>query len=79
MAGIFVASNLGGAGLADGRSIADQLGIQFVGVVATVVWTAVVTFLILKLVSKFVDLRVSEEDETEGLDLVSHDERGYSI
>ena len=79
MAGIFVASNLGGAGLADGRSIPDQLGIQFTGVVATVVWTAVVTFAILKLVAMFVDLRVSEESETEGLDLVSHDEKGYNL
>lgn len=79
MAGIFVASNLGGAGLADGRSILDQLGIQLVGVVATLAWTAIATYAILKLVSRFVELRVDEESETEGLDLVSHDEKGYNF
>jgi Amt family ammonium transporter len=79
MAGIFVAANLGGAGLAEGVSIMDQLGVQLIGVLATVAWTAVMTFLILKLVSRFVDLRVDEESETEGLDLVSHDEKGYNF
>ncbi|MCP4433448.1 MAG: ammonium transporter [Gammaproteobacteria bacterium] len=78
MAGIFVASSLGGAGLAEGRSIVDQLGVQLTGVVATLVWTATVTYAILKLVSRFVDLRVDEEAETEGLDLASHDEKGYN-
>ncbi len=79
MAGIFVASSLGGAGLADGRSIVGQLGVQLAGVLATLVWTAVATYAILKLVSRFVDLRVDEESETEGLDLVSHDEKGYNF
>ena len=79
MAGIFVAANLGGAGLAEGVSIMDQLGVQLIGVLATVAWTAVMTYLILKLVSRFVDLRVDEESETEGLDLVSHDEKGYNF
>ena len=79
MAGIFVAANLGGAGLAEGVSIMDQLGVQLIGVLATVGWTAAVTFLILKLVSRIVDLRVDEESETEGLDLVSHDEKGYNF
>ena len=78
-AGIFVASSLGGAGLAEGVSMLDQLGIQLTGVVATVGWTAVVTFAILKLVAVFVGLRVDEDEETEGLDLVSHEEKGYNM
>ncbi len=78
-AGVFVASNLGGAGLAEGVSIFDQLGVQFIGVVATVVWTAVATWGILKLVSMFISLRVDDEEETEGLDLSSHEEKGYNI
>ena len=78
-AGIFVASSLGGAGFADGVSMTDQLGIQLTGVVATIGWTAAVTFAILKLIAMFVDLRVDEEEETEGLDLVSHEEKGYNL
>jgi len=55
----------------------DQLGVQFIGVIATLVWTALATWGILKLVSLFVSLRVDEE-ETEGLDLTSHEEKGYN-
>ena len=79
MAGIFVADYLGGAGLAEGRSILDQVGVQLTGAVSVLIWTAVATFLILKLVSLFVNLRVDEEEETEGLDLVSHEEKGYNF
>jgi len=78
-AGVFVASSLGGAGLADGVSMLDQLGVQFTGVIAVIVWTALVTFAILKVVAMFVDLRVDEEQETEGLDLISHEEKGYNL
>jgi ammonium transporter, Amt family len=78
-AGLFVASSLGGAGLADGVSTMDQLGIQLVGVLATLIWTAVLTWGILKVIAKFLPLRVDEEEETEGLDLVSHEEKGYNF
>ena len=77
-AGIFVASSLGGIGLADGVSMLDQIGIQFTGIVVTAAWTAVMTFAILKVVAVFIKLRVDEEQETEGLDLVSHEEKGYN-
>jgi len=79
LAGVFVASSFGGAGLADGVSMLDQLGVQFIGVIAVIVWTALVTFAILKVVAMFVDLRVDEEQETEGLDLISHEEKGYNL
>ena len=59
--------------------MASQLGVQAIGVVATLVYTAVITFIILKLVGLLVPLRVSEEDETSGLDLSQHNERGYNI
>ena len=78
-AGIFVASELGGAGLAEGVSTGQQLGVQLIGVVATITWTAFATYLILKLVSNFVELRVTEEDETVGLDLTAHEESGYNL
>lgn len=79
MAGIFVADYLGGAGLAQGRSILDQVGVQLTGALSVLIWTALATFLILKLVSVFVTLRVDDEEETEGLDLSSHEEKGYNF
>ena len=78
-AGIFVASQFGGAGLSEGMTISSQVVVQLIGILATAIWTAVVTFVILKVVGMFITLRVTDEQETEGLDLVSHDEVGYSI
>jgi ammonium transporter, Amt family len=78
-AGVFVADQFGGSGLADGMTIGSQMMVQIIGVLAVAAWTAVVTYGILKVVGMFISLRVSEEQETEGLDLVSHDEVGYSI
>jgi Amt family ammonium transporter len=81
LAGVFSATSLGvfsGYGFADGiSSMGGQLWVQFVGVAATVLFTAVVTWVILKLVGAMVGLRVSEEDEIQGLDITLHEERGY--
>ena len=79
MAGIFVASSLGGAGYAEGMSMGSQVGVQLIGIIATVVWTAIATFVILKVVDAITGLRVTDEQETEGLDITQHDERGYII
>ena len=79
MAGIFVASSLGGAGYAEGMNMGSQLGVQLIGIIATVAWTAVITFVALKVVDAILGLRVSDEQETEGLDITQHDERGYII
>ena len=78
-AGIFVASEFGGAGLAEGVGMGQQFGVQLIGVVATITWTAFATYLILKLLSIFVELRVNEEDEIVGLDLTAHEESGYNL
>lgn len=78
-AGIFVASSLGGVGYADGMNMGSQLGVQLTGVIATIVFTAIVTFVILKIVDVLIGLRVTEEQETEGLDINQHDERGYIL
>ncbi len=78
---VFASTNLGlfsGLGLAS-STMASQLGIQFIGALATIVWCAVFTFIILKVVNAVFGLRVSEEDETEGLDIVLHDEKGYNF
>jgi Amt family ammonium transporter len=61
--------------LATGR----QLWIQLKGVLLTIAFVAVASYLLLKLVDLMLGLRVSEEQETEGLDLASHDERGYNL
>ncbi|MXZ28156.1 MAG: ammonium transporter [Gammaproteobacteria bacterium] len=75
---VFVNANLGGAGYAEGMNLGSQLGVQVIGLVATFAWTALATWVILKVVGLITPLRVSEEDEIEGLDLTQHEERGYS-
>jgi Amt family ammonium transporter len=52
--------------------------VQALGVVVAAAWCALTTWLILKLMDLLVGVRVSEEKETEGLDLAEHGERGYS-
>ncbi len=74
---VFAAESMGGLGL--DVSIGSQLLTQAIGVVATIVWCGIASFIILKLVDAMVGLRVTEEEETEGLDLVLHDERGYNF
>ncbi|MEW8260290.1 MAG: ammonia channel protein, partial [Candidatus Thiodiazotropha taylori] len=82
LAGIFSSTSLGvfsGYGFADGiTSMGGQLWVQFIGVVVTIVFTAVVTLGILKLVDALIGLRVNKEEEIEGLDIVLHEERGYN-
>jgi Amt family ammonium transporter len=75
---IFGATALGGLGLSE-FTIARQLGVQVVGVVVTLVWSGVASFIILKVVDTAVGLRVSEQEEIEGLDLITHGEKGYTI
>jgi Amt family ammonium transporter len=76
---VFSATALDGLGLPDGVSIGQQLMTQIIGAVATLVWSGVATLVILKLVNLIWPLRVSTEQENEGLDLVLHEERGYSL
>ena len=79
LTGVFASAALGGAGLAEGMSIGSQVAAQLVGVVATVVYTFIVSFVILKVIDAVMGLRVSSEQEQEGLDLALHDERGYIL
>lgn len=74
---VFAAEALGGLGLE--TTIGAQLVTQAIGVVATVAWCGLISFVLLKLVDAVTGLRVEEEEETEGLDLVLHNERGYYI
>ena len=84
MAGVFSATSLGvfsGYGFADGiNTMGGQVWVQFVGVVATLVFTVVLTWVILKVVAAVTGgLRVDADQEQEGLDIVLHEERGYDI
>ena len=70
----------GGGGLAEGVTAARQLGVQFLGAAAVAVWSAVATFVIIKIAAALAGgARVDEEDELVGLDLATHGERGYDL
>jgi len=84
LAGIFASTELGvfsGYGYAEGIStMLGQVSVQLIGIGSTIVYTAVVSYLLFKLVAKMTDgLRVSKEQETTGLDLIEHDESGYNL
>ncbi len=82
LAGFFASDQLGvfsGQGYAEGMTMASQLGVQAIGVVATFVYTAVITYILLKVLDALMGLRVTGDEETEGLDIVLHDERGYDL
>lgn len=81
LTGIFCAPGLGGAGYnGDYTSVAGQFYGQFMSVVIGVVWSGVVAYISFKLAAMlFGGLRVESEEETEGLDLASHGERGYNL
>ena len=84
LAGIFCSPDLGifsGYGFGgDNTSIGEQLGVQMVGIFATFVYTAVVSLVLLKLVDMLTKgIRVSAEQEQQGLDISSHEERGYNL
>jgi len=76
---VFVSPALGGLGFAAGMNTGKQLWVQLVGVVATVAWSVVLTYIILKVVGAICGLRIAADEETEGLDLTSHGERGYNL
>jgi len=76
---LFADAALGGIGLAEGQTIGEQAVVQFIGLVAVLVWSVVVTFVIIKMVQAIVGLRVSAEVEEQGLDLNIHGERGYNM
>ena len=75
---VFFAGSLGGPADA-GYAMGSQFTTQVIGVIATVLWCGILSFIILKVLDAVMGLRVTADEETEGLDLVSHDERGYSL
>ncbi len=80
LTGVFCAESLGGAGFGgDITSIGGQVTVQIIGVGATIIYTGIVSFIILKVLDGIMGLRVTDDDESEGLDLSHHGERGYII
>ncbi len=79
LTGLCADVSLGGKGLVEGMSIATQLWAQIKGTVFTIIYSAIFSYLILKAVDLLIGLRVNEEQETEGLDIALHDERGYNL
>jgi Amt family ammonium transporter len=85
LTGVFASPSLGGAGIYDyvanavspEYSITGQLWIQLQAVLTTVIWSGVVAFIAYKVVDMIVGLRVTEEEEREGLDISSHGETAY--
>ena len=67
----------GGTGLENG--IGTQLYLQFVGAGATIVYSGVLTFVIIKVLDSTIGIRVSPEDESDGLDIALHNKRGFSL
>ena len=70
-------STFSGLGLPEGQTAMSQFVVQVKAVILTVIWTSIFTYLILKVTSLIVPLRVDEQEEIEGLDLRSHGEKGY--
>ena len=85
LTGIFADPALGGTGVWDyvanavtpDYSISSQLWIQAQGVITTVIWSGVVSFIAFKLIDMVIGLRVKEDEEREGLDISSHGESAY--
>ncbi len=76
---IFAASEFGGLGLPQETSIGNQFFVQVIGILSVAILSGVVTWLIAKSLSVSVGLRVSEEDEIDGLDISAHGERAYDL
>jgi len=83
LAGILVSANLGifsGNGYAEGMAMGSQVGVQVIGVLATGIYTPVITLILLRVVATLTGgIRVTAEEEQVGLDITDHDEKGYSM
>ena len=77
LTGLF-AGVLGGTGYSEGMNVLTQLGVQFLGVAATVIWCAIVSWFLLKILDMSLGLRVEEDQEAQGLDLTEHGETSYN-
>ena len=79
LTGVFASNLLGVFSGQHDIDIGNQVGVQAIGALATLAYTAVLTWGILKVVDMVTGIRVTEDEETEGLDLTQHEERGYDL
>jgi Amt family ammonium transporter len=79
LTGILVSSYFGGIGYPEKVTTGEQVVTQLIGVVATLLWSGVLTWILLKIVDALAGMRVAGEEETEGLDTVLHNEKGYNL
>jgi ammonium transporter, Amt family len=79
LTGILVSSTFGGIGYPEKVTMGEQFTTQLIGVLATAIWSGVLTWVLLKLVDAIAGMRVATEEETEGLDTVLHGEKGYTL
>ena len=77
LTGIFPASFLGGIGYSEHMTLGKQVLTQLFSVVITLIWSSVVAYIAFKIADKLVGLRVSQEEEHDGLDITTHGERAY--
>ena len=77
LTGVFTAEAFGGAGLE--RGVGGQVALQLAGAAATIVYSGVLTWVILKVIDGALGLRVTPEEEEEGLDIALHNERGFNL
>lgn len=77
--GIFLSADLGGTGYAEGMRMGGMVGVQALGIGAVAIFSAVMTAVIALGVSLFIPMRVSEEEEIQGLDQTSHGERSWQF
>jgi len=79
LTGVFVSAAFGGIGYPDKVDMGGQLAVQLYGVLAVGAWSAVLTYVLLKLCDLVIGMRVAPDEETEGLDTVLHNEKGYNL
>jgi len=79
LTGIFVSATFGGMGYPEKVTMGDQIVTQLIGIAVTALWSGVLTFALLKIIDAVAGMRVGAEGETEGLDTVLHNEKGYNL
>ncbi|HKU69852.1 MAG TPA: ammonium transporter, partial [Burkholderiales bacterium] len=79
MTGIFVSATFGGIGYPEKVGMGDQVLTQLIGIAAVGAWSGILTWILLKISDAAAGMRVEPEEETEGLDTVLHNEKGYNL
>jgi Amt family ammonium transporter len=79
LTGVFVSRQLGGIGYPEGFSMGSQVLVQLAGILVVGAWSAVLTWVLLKVCDALAGMRVTHDHETEGLDTVLHNEKGYNL